>query len=173
MRHTGRTDMPLTNAGREQAIVAGRSIADREFALVLTSRLSRARETAELAGLGSVAEVDDDLREWDYGELEGRTTAELVAKQPDWSLWRQGPPGGETLAQVAARADRAIERAAEAGGDVAIFSHGHLLRVLGARWTGQPPEFAERLKLDTAAVCELDLQREVRVLARWNIARPA
>jgi probable phosphoglycerate mutase len=173
LRHTGLTDKPLTGIGREQALVTGRSIADREFALVLTSPLARARETAELAGLGAVAQTDDDLREWDYGELEGRTTAELVAERPGWTLWKDGPPGGETLAQVAARADRAVERAAAVDGDVAVFAHGHLLRVLGARWAGQPPEFAERLSLDTAAVCELDTHRGVRVVARWNITRQA
>jgi probable phosphoglycerate mutase len=173
MRHTGRTDLPLTAAGREQALVAGRGIADREFALVLTSPLSRARQTAELAGLGAVAEPDDDLMEWDYGEAEGRTTAEIREEHPGWRIWADGPSGGETLADVAARADRVIERVAGVEGDVALFAHGHLLRVLGARWVGQPPEFGEALKLDTAAVCELELHRDVRVIARWNIARQA
>ena len=173
MRHTGRTDIPLTPAGREQALLAGRRIASREFALVLTSPLSRASQTAELAGLGSVAEPDDDLREWDYGQLEGRTTAEMVSEQPGWTLWKDGPQGGETLADVAARADRVIDRLVAVEGDVAVFSHGHLLRILGARWIEQPPEFAERLKLETAAVCELDVHREVRVIAGWNLGFPA
>jgi probable phosphoglycerate mutase len=173
MRHTGRTDMPLTPVGREQALVAGRSIADRQFALVLTSPLSRARQTAELAGLGDVAEDDEDLMEWDYGEAEGRTTAEIREERPGWRIWTDGPPGGETLDQVAARADRVIERVAVVEGDVALFAHGHLLRVLGARWVGQPATFGEALKLDTAAVCELELYRDVRVIARWNIARAA
>ncbi len=167
LKHTGRTDIGLTQHGREQALLAGRSIAARDFALVLSSPLERARATAELAGLH--AEVDADLREWDYGEIEGRTTAELVAEQPGWTLWEGGTPGGETLADVATRVDRVIERVAAVDGDVALFSHGHLLRILGARWCGQPARFAERLKLDTAAVCELDVHRGVRVLARWNV----
>jgi probable phosphoglycerate mutase len=172
MRHTGRTDKPLTPLGREQALVAGRSIADREFALVLTSPLARARETADLAGLGAVAEPEDDLMEWDYGEVEGRTTAEMREERPGWRIWADGPPGGETLDQVAARADRVIARVAAVDGHVALFAHGHLLRVLAARWVGQAPGFGEALKLDTAGVCELELHRDVRVIARWNIARP-
>jgi probable phosphoglycerate mutase len=167
-QHTGRTDLPLTRAGREQALMAGRSIANREFALVLTSPLERAHETARLAGLDAVAQADDDLMEWDYGDVEGKTSAEMGA---DWTIWRDGTPGGETIADVAARADRVIERVLAADGDVALFSHGHLLRVLGARWIEQPPGLAERLKLDTAAVCELDVHRGQRVIARWNIQR--
>jgi probable phosphoglycerate mutase len=173
MRHTGRTDKPLTPTGREQALVAGRSIADHEFALVLTSPLARARETAELAGLGHVAEPDDDLMEWDYGEAEGRTTAEIREERPDWRIWTDGPPGGETLDEVAARADRVIDRVAAVDGDVALFAHGHLLRIMAARWVGQPATFGEALKLDTAAVCELEDFRGVRVISRWNIARSA
>jgi probable phosphoglycerate mutase len=169
MRHTGRTDLPLTPLGREQALMAGRGIAERDFALVLTSPLERARETAALAGLAAAAEPDDDLMEWDYGKAEGRTTAELQQEHPGWNIFRDGPPGGESVAQVAARADRVIARVADVDGDVALFAHGHLLRILGARWVGEPGEFAERLKLDTAAVCELDTHRDVRVLARWNV----
>jgi broad specificity phosphatase PhoE len=167
-QHTGRTDIPLTQAGREQALMAGRSIADRQFALVLTSPLERAHETARLAGLDAVAETDDDLMEWDYGDVEGKTSAEMG---DGWTIWANGTPGGETIADVAARADRVLERAAAVDGDVALFSHGHLLRVLGARWIGQPPELGERLKLGTAAICELDVHRGKRVIASWNRAR--
>jgi probable phosphoglycerate mutase len=110
--------------------------------------------------------------EWDYGEVEGRTTAEIREERPDWRIWGDGPSGGETLDQVAARADRVVERVAAVDGNVAVFGHGHLLRVLGARWVGQPAAFGEALKLDTAAVCELEVFRDVRVIARWNIAHP-
>jgi broad specificity phosphatase PhoE len=170
-QHTGRTDIPLTQAGREQALMAGRRIAEREFALVLTSPLERAHETARLAGLDAVAQVDEDLMEWDYGECESRTSEQIREEHPGWNIWSDGCAGGEDLAQVAARADRVIERIAAVEGDVALFSHGHFLRVLGARWVGQSADLGERLTLDTAAVCELDTKRGVRVIARWNMPR--
>lgn len=165
-RHTGRTDLPLTAAGREQALLAGRRLAGRSWALVLSSPLRRARETAQLAGLD--AEADGDLAEWDYGDVEGRTTAEVREETPDWEIWRDGPPGGETVEAVGERADRVIARALTAEGDVALFSHGHMLRVLAARWIGLPATGGGAFKLDTAAVCELGFERERRVICVWN-----
>jgi len=167
-RHTGRTDLPLTDAGREQARRAAAAVAGRPFALVLTSPLQRARVTAELAGLGDRAEVDPDLREWDYGDMEGRTTAEIREERPGWEVWSGDLPNGETLAEVGGRADRVIERVCGVDGDVAVFAHGHILRILGARWIGLSPEGGGRLALETAAVCELGYERERHVLVTWN-----
>jgi broad specificity phosphatase PhoE len=167
-RHTGRTDIPLTPAGREQAARAAARMSGRAFALVLTSPLRRARETAELAGLGAQAQEDADLLEWHYGAAEGRTTAEIREEQPGWTVWGEGPDGGETVEQVAARADNVNARASGVEGDVAIVAHAHLLRILGARWVDLDPRFGARLKLDTAAVCELGREREVRAIDLWN-----
>jgi broad specificity phosphatase PhoE len=167
-KHTSRTDVELTEEGVRAARALGERLAGRDFALVLTSPMHRARQTAELAGLGDRAEVDEDLREFDYGEYEGLTTPEIRERQPGWYLWTDGSPGGETTAQVGARADRLIERAVAAGGDVAMFAHGHLLRALGARWIGLGPECGGELALDTAALCELGFERERRVLWLWN-----
>jgi probable phosphoglycerate mutase len=133
---------------------------------VLSSPLSRALETAQLAGLEP--ELRDDLVEFDYGEYEGITTAEIREQRPGWYLWRDGSPGGETAEQVGARVDRVIEEALGAGGDVAIFAHGHVLRALAARWLEQPAAFGGRLALDTGAVSVLGFEREVRVIRRWN-----
>lgn len=163
-RHTGRTDISLTDAGREQALMAGRRITEWDFARVLCSPLARARETAALAGFAE-PELDDDLMEWDYGDAEGRTREEIGA---GWNIWRDGPAGGETLAAFAARADRVVERLQAVDGDVLVFAHGHFLRVLGARWIGAPPELAERLLLSTAAICELRVMGGNRVIGRWN-----
>jgi len=141
-------------------------LAGREFALVLSSPRQRARETARLAGFEP--EVDEDLVEIAYGEYEGRTTKEIRVERPGWTLWADGSPGGETVAQAGARVDRVIERAARVDGDVALFAHGHILRVIGARWLDLPPERGGSLLLDTAALSELGFEREQRVLARWN-----
>ncbi|MBW6455669.1 MAG: histidine phosphatase family protein, partial [Trueperaceae bacterium] len=135
-RHTGRTDIGLTKRGERQAQALGRRIAGRPFALVLTSPLARAHDTCRIAGYGDVAEVDDDLQEWDYGDDEGRTTAEIRRERPGWTIWEAGARGGEDAAGVGERAERVIARARAAGGDVALFAHGHLLRVLAARWLG-------------------------------------
>jgi probable phosphoglycerate mutase len=167
-RHTGRTDLPLTGVGRSQALEAGRRLGDREWALVLTSPLVRAAETAELAGLDAVPEPD--LMEWDYGDVEGLTTEQMRETQPGWDIWRDGPPNGETIDDVGARADRVIARALEAGGDVALVAHGHLLRVLAARYLELDPRNGCHFKLDTAAVCELGFERDRRVILRWNIS---
>jgi broad specificity phosphatase PhoE len=167
-RHTGRTDIPLTDDGRAQADLVGRRLDGREFALVLTSPLGRAADTCRLAGLAGVAELDDDLLEWDYGEYEGRRTVDIRVDRPGWTLWDDGVPGGETATQVAARVDRVIERAVAAGGDVALFAHGHVLRVLGARWLGLDPTAGRLFALSPATLSVLGYEREIRVFLRWN-----
>ncbi len=166
-KHTGRTDLPLTDAGREQARAAGRRLAGKRFALVLSSPLRRAWDTAELAGL--TAEPEPDLMEWDYGDYEGRRTVDVREERPGWEIWRDGVPGGETLEQLGARADRVIDRLCGTEGDAAVVAHGHFLRVLGARWIELGPEGGGRLRLDTAAVCELGFEREKRVIRAWNL----
>ena len=167
-QHTSSTDLPLLAEGRPVAEALGRRLAGREFALVLSSPLARARETARLAGLGDVAEVTEDLFELGYGEYEGRTTAEVRKERPGWDLWKDGSPGGEPLAEAGARADRVIARAEAAGGDVALFAHGHILRILGARWLGLPPEAGGSLALSTASLSDLGYERERRVIWVWN-----
>jgi broad specificity phosphatase PhoE len=167
-RHTGLTDIPLTDEGRAHAATLPERLAGRTFAAVLVSPLQRARETATLAGLGDQAQVRDDLVEYDYGDYEGITTDEIRAKRPGWYLWRDGVPGGEQPDDVGARADRVIAEALAVDGDVALVAHGHVLRVIGARWIEQPAGFAGRLALRTGALCCLGLEREVRVIRSWN-----
>ncbi|HQT94131.1 MAG: histidine phosphatase family protein [Acidobacteria bacterium 21-70-11] len=167
-RHTGTTDVPLTPHGVRQAERLGRRIAGKRFALVLTSPLARARETCLLAGLAAGAEADADLAEWDYGDLEGRTSAEIRTGTPGWTIWTGAVPGGETAAQVGARADRAIGRAQGADGDVALFAHGHLLRVLAARWLGLAPAAGRYFALDTASVSVLGVEQDLPVIRSWN-----
>lgn len=167
-RHTGWTDIPLDETGRHQAALAGSRLVGHDFALVLTSTLGRARETCRLAGLGSSAQEDPDLREWDYGDYDGRTSREISRERPDWSLWTDGCPNGEDATAVAARADRVIARCRDAGGPVALFAHGHLLRVLASRWVGAMPGLGAHLGLSTAAVSVLGWERETPVLTRWN-----
>jgi broad specificity phosphatase PhoE len=167
-RHTSVTDVPLTDRGREAAARLRSRLAGFEFALVLASPRARVRETAALAGLGERAEVDEDLAEFAYGEYEGRTTADIREERPGWSVWDDSAPGGETAAQVGARADRVIERVTVVDGDVAAFAHGHLLRVLGARWIGLDPVYGGHLGLDTGSVCELGYERERRAIWVWN-----
>lgn len=139
------------------------------FAAVLTSPLQRARDTCTLAGCGDGAVVDDDLREWDYGDYEGLTTAEIRAERPDWTVWRDGCPAGETAADVGARADRVIARLREYDGTVAVFGHGHCLRVIAARWVGLPPADGALLALDTASLSRLGWEREQPVVRAWNL----
>ena len=170
-QHTSRTDLPLLAEGRPAAEALGRRLAGRSFALVLSSPMLRARETARLAGLEDVAEITDDLLELGYGDYEGRTTAEIRVERPGWDVWKDGSPNGETLAEAAARADRVIVRAESAGGDVALFAHGHFLRILGARWLGLPPEAGALLALSTASLCDLGYERERRVIWLWNGTR--
>ena len=169
-RHTGRTDMPLTDVGREQAGRLAAALAGRRYGLVLTSPLSRAADTARLAGFGDTLEIDDDLAEWDYGDLEGMRTVEIRERYAGWTIW-QGPwPGGESIEDVAARADRVIERARASDGDVLVFAHGHLLRVLAARWLGLPPASGGMFSLATATVSVLGWERGAPVVDRWNEA---
>jgi broad specificity phosphatase PhoE len=165
-KHTGVTDVSLTDAGRRAAERLRPRLADRGFALVLSSPRARARDTAALAGLEPA--IDDDLVEFDYGEYEGRTTPEIREERPGWSVWADGAPGGETAGGVGERADRVIERALAADGDVAAFAHGHLLRVLAARWIGLDATYGANLALDTGSVSELGFERERRVIWLWN-----
>jgi len=168
-RHTGRTDIPLTERGREQAQRIGRVLRDRRCALVLASPLSRALETCRLAGFGEHAELTDDLLEWDYGDYEGRRTDDIRVTRPRWSLWSDGVPGGETADDVAARVDRLVARARAAGGSVALFAHAHVLRVLTARWLGLGPEGGGLFVMAPAAVSMLGYEREASVIRRWNV----
>jgi len=168
--HTSRTDLPLTNEGERKASAIGRYLARRPFALVLTSPLARARETCRLAGYGNVAQIEPDLHEWDYGAYEGRTSAEIRETVPDWTIWTSPVPGGETKEQVAARAGRVIARANSAAGDVALFAHGHLLRVLTACWLELSPDGGRLFALGTATVSVLGYEREDRVISLWNLS---
>jgi broad specificity phosphatase PhoE len=168
LRHTGRTDIPLTEAGREQAEVLRAPLSEWKFARVYSSPLSRAMETCRLAGLGDRAELSEALLEWDYGEYEGITTKEIREKRPDWFLWRDGCPGGETSEEVGARVDPLIAELKRAEGDVALFAHGHILRVLAARWLGLPPQDGKLLALLTATLSVLGYERETEVIRRWN-----
>lgn len=170
-QHTGRTDVPLTDAGRRQAERLAAPLAEREFGLVLTSPWERAMETCRLVGLADVAERCDDVAEWDYGAYEGRTTAEIRLEVPGWSLWRDGVPGGETQEQVVGRADRVIERLRSGERDGVVFSHGHFLRVLAARWIGLEGHDGRRLALGPASLSVLGWEREQPVLELWNQAR--
>jgi broad specificity phosphatase PhoE len=167
-RHTGWTDIPLVESGRRQAKLLGGRLAGRSFALVLSSPLSRALETCRLAGLGDAATVDPDLREWNYGDLEGLTSDEIRRSMPGWTIWSGPVPGGETADEVGQRADRVIERVMPVDGDVAIFAHGHLLRVLAARWLGLPADHGALFELATATLSRLGWERERRVIELWN-----
>jgi probable phosphoglycerate mutase len=167
--HTGRSDIPLTPAGEERAKGIAVKLAGRQFALVLCSPMQRARRTCEIAGYGAEARIDPDLLEWDYGSYEGRTTAEIRRDRPDWALFRDGVPGGETIAQVAVRAQRVIAAALPAPGDTALFAHGHILRILAACWLALPPEDAKLFMLETAGVSTLGYEHENRVITRWNL----
>ncbi len=167
-RHTGRTDVPLSELGRREAEAVGAELAGRQFPLVLTSPLRRAGETCRLAGYGAGAQVRDDLREWDYGEYEGITTREVRREHPDWTVWDGPIPGGESIEQVAARADRVVAEAQQAAGDLLVFSHGHLLRVLTARWLGLEPDAGRLFALDPATISVLGYEHERRVMREWN-----
>jgi probable phosphoglycerate mutase len=169
-QHTGRTDIPLTELGRRQALAAGNVLGSHTFAQVLASPLSRALETARIAGYGDVVETDDDLLEWDYGVWEGRTTAEVRTSDPTWTIWRDPVEGGESVADVGARVDRVIARVRAGTGDALIFAHGHVLRILTARWLELPPVEGRRFALQTATVSILGWERETPVLERWNVS---
>jgi probable phosphoglycerate mutase len=167
-RHTGRTDIPLTEHGRAVAAALGDRLREIEFARILTSPLVRARETCELAGFAKRAEVVADLREWDYGDDEGRTTAGIRTERPGWTVWRDGPRGGETAVEIAERADRVIAGVRAKDERVAAFGHGHFSRVLAARWIAKPVADGALYRLDTAAICVLAWERETPVLKLWN-----
>jgi probable phosphoglycerate mutase len=170
-QHTGRTDIPLTARGEEDARRLGERLRGLSFALVLTSPLGRARRTCELAGFGGNAVVDPDLSEWDYGDYEGLRTAEIRHRRPDWDLFRDGCPNGDDAPRVGIRADRVIARLRAAAGDALVFSHGHFLRVLGARWVGLPPRDASLLLCSTTSVGILGYEHHSAaepVLRLWN-----
>jgi len=168
-RHTGRTDIPLTDEGRAQAAAMRDRIASRRFALVLVSPLQRARETCRLLGLDDIAEADDDLEEWDYGDYEGLTTAQVRGSRPGWTVFGDGVmPGGEDINEVGVRADRVIARADAVDGAVAFIAHGHILRIVGARWIDDDPLEAANLALDTATVSVLGFEHERKVIRSWN-----
>ncbi len=167
-RHTSRTDLPLTDNGRRLAERLAPRLTARRFALVLTSPLRRAVQTSELAGLGAEAQVRDDLREWDYGDYEGLTSADIHRRRPGWSLWRDGCPNGETAADVGARADRVIAEVRAADGNAIAFGHGHMLRVLAARWLGLPPEDGALFALATGTLSTLGYEHETPVILSWS-----
>ncbi len=166
--HTSRSDIPLTADGEESAVAIGDWLVGKEFSLTLVSPRQRARETCRIAGFLSKAEVDDNLAEWDYGEFEGRTTTDIRRERPGWSVWTEGPLGGETIEQVGLRAYGIVERAAACGGRVALFSHAHFLRILAATWLGLPPAAGSLFALDTGSVSILGHERETRVVQLWN-----
>jgi broad specificity phosphatase PhoE len=170
-KHTSRTDLPLTEHGRQRAVELGEYLAGTQFAAVLRSPMERARETCEIAGFGDVAVVDEGLREWDYGVYEGKTTREIQTEILGWSVWKDPIVGGETVEQVGVRADGVIARAsAAAGGDgkVALFAHAHILRILAARWIGLEARGGALFGLGTGSVSVLGWERETRVVCRWN-----
>ena len=167
-QHTGVTDIPLTENGRNLARLLAPVLAKETFALVLTSPLKRARATCELAGLGPQAEVDRDLMEWNYGEYEGLTPKQIHAKAPGWLLFRDGCPGGETPEQVGVRVDRIIVRTRAVEGNVALFAHGHFFRVFAARWLGLPATAGGHFLLDTATLSVLSYYRDIPAVKRWN-----
>jgi broad specificity phosphatase PhoE len=169
-QHTSRTNLPLLPVGRERAVALGPLLARWDFSLVVTSPLLRARETCSLAGFGDRAKVMEDLREWDYGEYEGLTTPQIREERPGWFLWRDGCPGGEQPEQIGARADRVLEQWRGVDGDVLAFAHGHIFRVLAARWIELPTAGGARLALKAGAMCALGYERETAVIQLWNDA---
>lgn len=169
-RHTGVTDLPLTDHGRRMAKLLQPVLAKESFTLVLTSPLQRARETCELAGVGGRYEIDRDLMEWNYGAYEGLTTEQIRAQAPGWILFRDGGPGGETPDQIGARVDRAIARVRAVDGDVVLFAHGHFFRVFAARWLGFSVGAGCHFLLDTATLNILSYYQEMPAVKRWNVA---
>jgi broad specificity phosphatase PhoE len=167
-RHTGTTDLELTERGRSEAERVGALLAGFSFERVLSSPLRRALDTSRLAGFGNRVETRDELREWDYGSYEGRRTAEIREERPDWVLWRDGCPGGEGPEDVGDRADRLLAELDSRSGDVAIFGHGHMLRVLTARWLELPPSEGARFVLFTGTVSVLGSEHEWHAIRTWN-----
>ena len=167
-QHTGLTDLPLTLVGKLHARQLARVLVGPSFSLVLTSPLQRARETCRLAGFGEHAIVDSNLREWDYGAYEGRTTQQIRAQRPAWSLWRDGVPNGESIAQVGARAQEIVDRVLASSGDAIVFAHGHILRVVAACWLGLPADAGRLFALSPASVSILGSERDTHVIIQWN-----
>ncbi len=167
-RHTGLTDVPLTATGRQQAIDLAPRLAGHEFAEIVSSPLSRALDTAQLAGFADRVRVDSDLVEWDYGDDEGRTSAEISVDRPGWTIWTKGPEQGEPIEAIATRVDRVIAAARSVTGDTLCFAHGHVLRILASRWIGLPPASGALFALDTATISILGWDRATPVIRRWN-----
>ncbi|MFL5343143.1 MAG: histidine phosphatase family protein [Hyalangium sp.] len=167
-QHTGRTDIPLLEDGRRMGRALEAPLREWSFAAVWTSPLSRASETCALSGHGVIAKPNPDLMEWDYGDYEGKTSKEIRAEAPDWKLWKDGVPGGETLEQIGARADRVIQEVRAVKGNVLVFSHGHMLRVLAARWLGLPPSEGRLFALGTASISVLGWDGDQPIVVRWN-----
>lgn len=167
-RHTSRTDLPLNDDGRRAASELAHALASYSFDCVLCSPSVRARETCRLAGLGDSASITDDLREWDYGDYEGLTTEQIREEVPSWWLWRDGCPGGEAPASVGARADQVLARLRDASGDAAVFAHGHILRVLAARWLEMEVAAGARFALQAGALSVLGFERATEVVTLWN-----
>ena len=166
-RHTGRTNIPLNDTGRLQAEAAAAALRGGAWPLVLCSPLLRARQTCEICGFAGRAVIDPDCMEWNYGDVEGKTSTEWQETHPGWVLWRDGAPGGESIDEVAARADRVASRIRDSEGDVLVFAHGHFLRILAARWIGREPQLAQNLYLTTASLSELGYEREWPAIRRW------
>lgn len=167
-RHTGRTDIALTEEGRRQAALLEKRLAGRSFSHVLSSPLARALDTCKIAGYSEAAELTDNLLEWDYGNYEGLTITEIRDKAPGWTIWTGDPPDGESIAQVAERVRRVIDLASSVRGDVALFAHGHVLRVLAACWLELPPDNGRFFALGTASLSILGHERETPVITLWN-----
>jgi broad specificity phosphatase PhoE len=167
-KHTGRTDIPLTEEGRVIARRLASALIGQSFTRVLSSPLLRARETCELAGLGATVQLRDSLMEWDYGQFEGKTTPEIHHTHPGWSLWRDGAPAGESIEQMRRRVDAVVDELHALEGNVAVFAHGHLLRVLASRWVGLPVDAGRLFALGTASISKLGYERTERVLQLWN-----
>jgi broad specificity phosphatase PhoE len=168
-RHTGLTDLPLNPEGAKQATEVGTRLAGHIFREVLTSPLERARVTCELAGFGDIAKVSDELVEWNYGEMEGRTTAEIRDQIPGWNIWTDGVVGGESLDQVTRRADRVIEQVRGHDGDVLAFAHAHIFRIIAARWVGLDSRVGQLLALSPASISVLGWERETPIIEVWNV----
>jgi probable phosphoglycerate mutase len=169
-RHTGRSDVPLEPEGRAQAVEVGLRLAGHGFRAVYTSPLERARETCTLAGFGEVAKICEDLAEWDYGEMEGLTTEEVRLERPGWDIWTYGVVGGETLGEVSDRAERVVEMVRSSPGDVLVFAHAHILRIVATRWVGSDARNARSFSLAPATISILGWERETPVVSLWNAA---
>lgn len=167
-RHTGTTDLPLTDSGQLKGDRIGSALSEFRFDLVWTSPLRRAMDTCRIAGLGDRAQTRRELVEWDYGEYEGITTAEIVERRPGWDLWLHGAPSGESPGDIANRVDPLVDELSRFSGDVAVFSHGHFSRALAVRWVGLPIEAGRLFGLGTGAISVLSWHRDVRVIERWN-----